>query len=158
MLKIKYSFLILFFVTSLISAQIPRNSLFVEHNIIASDSGYVCYVAIRIPYNSLVFIKNSSGYSSGFEFSSEVSSSSMSIIRKSIQKEISVATFEETNLRNEYLQAFLEFKLIEDDYLIQPYLALKNSNLPISLEPINERLKTRKNGFVFYNAFSKFWK
>lgn len=146
--KIKYSFLILFFVTSLISAQISRTGLFVEHNIIASDSGYVCYVSIRVPYNSLVFIKNSSGFSSGFEFSTEISSSTTSIIRKSIQKEILVAAFEETNLRNEYLQAFLEFKLNEDDYLILPYLALKNSNLPISLEPINERLKTRKNGFV----------
>lgn len=148
MRKIKYILIILFFFSSLVPAQIIRTNSFIEHNIIASASGYKCYVSIRIPYNSLVFIKNSSGYSSGFEFSTEVSSSSTSIIRKSVHKDISVETFEETNLTNKYLQAFLEFELIEDDYLIQPYLTLKNNNITVPFEPINERIKTRKNGFV----------
>ncbi|MCK9279730.1 MAG: GWxTD domain-containing protein [Melioribacteraceae bacterium] len=146
----KYSFVVLFFITSLIFAQIQRTDFFVEHNIIASDSGYNCYVSIRVPYNTLVFTKNSAGYSSGFEFRTEISSDSMSIVRKSIQKDILVTSFEETNFRSEYLQAVLEFKLNEDDYLIQPYLSLKNSNLSRPIDQINERLKTRKNGFVLF--------
>ncbi|MFA7288911.1 MAG: GWxTD domain-containing protein [Melioribacteraceae bacterium] len=147
---IKYSFIVLFLITSLIHSQISRSNFFVEHNIIASDSGNICYVSVRVPYSTLVFTKSSSGYSSGFEFSCEISSDSIGIIRKSIQKNISITSFEETNLRNEYLQAFLEFQLNEEDFIIQPYLALKNSNLSQPIEPINERLKTRKNGFVLF--------
>jgi GWxTD domain-containing protein len=102
-MKIILSLCVLF--STLLLSQ-PESTILREMTLLPASSGNEFNYSFRIPYNQLVFEKVNGSFSAAYEILIEVSDESGTLIRRSIKdKDVSVATYEETNSRNLYSEA-----------------------------------------------------
>ena len=119
--------------------QLPftRIPIFLEKNILFSDSSSVCYFSYRIPFNELFFTKNDNKYTAGFVFDLEIKNADKIVDRKSQRKSVVVNTYEETKVVDSYAQGVLNIENKSKDYVISPYLSIINSDQNIPLDSIS---------------------
>jgi len=138
------SLLLLSFTALTISAQqrerhlqFSRMPIFLEKNILFSDSSSTCYFSYRIPFKQLFFTKNDNTYSAGFVIDLEIKNADKIVDRKSLKKSIVVNTYEETKVGNNYAQGVISIENNNIDYVIYPYLSIINSDQSIPLDSIS---------------------
>ncbi len=117
--------------------QFSRIPIFLEKNILFSDSSSTCYFSYRIPFKQLFFTKNDNKYSAGFVIDLEIKNADKIVNRKSLRKSIVVDTYEETKVTTNYAQGVISIENNYKDYIIYPYLSIINSDQSIPLDSIS---------------------
>ncbi len=142
--KLKIVFLFLLSFLNTIPAQqrerhlpLSRLPIFLEKNIIFSDSSSVCYFSYRIPFQELFFTKNDNKYTSEFIFDLEIKNANKIIDRKSQKKSVVVNTYEETKAVDSFAQGMLSIENRSKEYVIYPYLSIINNSQSIPLDSIS---------------------
>jgi GWxTD domain-containing protein len=138
MSKIKLKFIIaLLFYSTFVFSQNKEKFVFIDSNIIEADSSITLYLSFKVPNKNLVFKKNSEdSYKAGISINYEISSNKNIIDRASIQRSISVQSYDETIRHDSFLQGLSEIKLQSGNYEIKPFISIDNSQISFIDEPI----------------------
>lgn len=144
LLKRTFEIIVLMFAAAVSLAAQPRGDrqslssglIQIEKNILPSDSGFVCYISYRIPYRSLIFIKNGNGFHAGLTLSFDFKSEGKVVCRKSTSNSVTIASYDSTNSADDYLQGFIEFKCDSKELIAYPYLSINNSDRNFDLDSI----------------------
>lgn len=131
MSKIKLTFIIaLLFYSVSVLAQNKEKLVFIESNIVETDSIFTIYLTFKVPNINLVFKKNSEkDYKARISINYEIIKDKKIVNRASIQRTISVKSYEETIREDSYLQGLSEIKLQKGDYEISPFISIDNSQI-----------------------------
>lgn len=124
--------------------------LFVENHIFPSDSNFMCVLSYKIPFNSLVFIRENSHYSSGYTISFELFEKDKFIKRIFSSKEIVANNYSETNADNKFSSGFISFDISKGDYLIKPSMIIENTDIEVKIKPIEISVDSNQIYKPFY--------
>ncbi len=116
--------------------QLSRIPIFLEKNILFSDSSSICYFSYRIPIKQLFFTKNDNKYTAGFVVDLEIKNADKIVDRKSLRKSVVVNSYEETKANSSYAQGVISVENTNKNYVIYPYLSIINSDQSIPLDSI----------------------
>ena len=155
----KYIILLLFlFVTSIFSqrginrregsVQNFRKPVLIESNIIPSDSTFLCYFSFKIPFNNILFVKESNNFTGKISLKLEVHQDGKYIKSETVIKKISVADYNLTNSEDNFLEGLLSIALAEGNYSIKPSLNIENVNRDIFLRPFTLNVKMEEPRYI----------
>lgn len=108
----------------------------IEKNILFENGNFICYVSYRIPYNFLVFVKQSENYSAGLTIDFELKDGNGIAERNSLTKNVTVDSYEKTKTEDEYVQGVISFLIKKENEVIFPYLSIANSDRNIRLDSL----------------------
>lgn len=131
MSKIKSTFIIAFlFYSVTVFSQNNEKLVFIETNIVENDSAFTIYISFKVPNTNLVFKKNSENdYRAGININYELISDKKIVNRTSIQRNISVQSYEETIRADYFLQGLTEIIVQRGKYEINPFISIDNSQI-----------------------------
>ncbi len=120
----------------------PRMPIFLEKNILFSDSSSVCYFSYRIPFKELFFTKNDNKYTAGLIFDLDIKNADKIVDRKSLSKSVVVESYQETKAGDNFVQGVISFESKSKNYVIYPYLSITNSDqsIPLDSTPVHYNL------------------
>jgi len=98
------------------------------------------FVAFRIPYGKLVFVKENKNYSASFEFGIDVKRNDTLVERTSVSENVVLQNYDLTKSKDDYVQGLVKFKLKSGKYNLIPEIRLKNTNIDVRLKPIAENI------------------
>ena len=116
--------------------QYTSTPIFLEKNILFSDSSSTCYFSFKIPFKQLFFTKNDDKYTAGFVIDLEIKNTDKIVDRKSLRKSVVVNSYEGTKVNDSYAQGVISIENTNKDYVIYPYLSIINSDQSIPLDSI----------------------
>ncbi|MBZ0178793.1 MAG: GWxTD domain-containing protein [Melioribacteraceae bacterium] len=126
----------------------PREVLFYDSIVIPSNDSFKIYFTYKIGYNNLFFVKTNGLFNSGLTFNIEVMGDDKVVFRGSDEKNISVADYELTESKENFVNGIIEFELEEGKYNLRPFIKLENTNqefklrqLPLSLSSEDSLIK-----------------
>jgi len=111
-----------------------RSSIQLEKNIIFNDSSSICYLSYRIPYSSLVFVKDDDKYSGGLTLDFEIKRDDKIVDRKSSSKSVVTDSYEGTLSEENFIEGVISLDVSKNDYVIKPFLTVTNTDRNIPLD------------------------
>lgn len=128
---------------------INRQSIFLEKDVLPSDSSFTYFVSFRVPYDQLIFVKKGNGFTGGLKLDLELKDDKNIVQRYSTSKAINVANYELTTSAEHYLQGVIGFEYAGKDFNANPILSIDNTDISIQLDSIHfSGAKIFQNGIL----------
>ena len=103
--------------------------IFIEHNTIISDSNQTEIISYRIPYNNLLFVKNSENYTSSFTLTFEFYKKDEFVFREILNPNLTINSYEETLSNKKFFQDYVELKVAPGSYKLKTTLGLGSTEI-----------------------------
>lgn len=143
-------FILCIALSTILLAQKERQPILFESHVFPSDSSeYKCYILFKIPYDQLVFTRESDYYTGGVNLNYEILKEEEIYKRVSSSKSIQVDTYENTHSDIRYLQGVTSFFLEPGEYKILPSVNLQNTRKEIPLREYSIDVKIDHDDFYF---------
>ena len=113
-----------------------RTGICVETNFTPSDTGYVCFISYRVPYDNLIFVKNGDRFSGGVTLDFELINGGQFVKRQTSSQNVFVNSYDSTLSSTDYLQGVLSIIIGKKDYVLNPFASLTNGERNIHLDSI----------------------
>jgi len=120
----------------------------IEPNIVPSDSIYICYFSYKIPFNNFLFLKDGDNFTGGISLKLEVHNDKSYLKSQTVNKKITVGSYDLTNSDTDYLEGLIEIALKEGSYTIKPSLTIDNLNKDIFIPPFPIEVKSYEPSFI----------
>jgi GWxTD domain-containing protein len=141
--------LLVFLLSGSITAQHFNRFIFTESIIIPSDLQPEVYFTFKIPYQNLVFEKESNSYKAGLRLYLEITDTNSSFIRREIKDwNYSVNSFEETNSAEILAEGLLKFNLDYGHYFVLPIITDKNTHHEFKLERVRMDISEKTGKYL----------
>lgn len=124
--------------------------VFVENHILPSDSNFICILSYKIPFSSVVFVRENSHYSSGYTISFELFEKDKFIKRVYSSNKIIASNYSETNAEDKFSSGFVSLNISEGNYLIKPSIIIENTDIEAKIKPIEIRVDSNQIYKPFY--------
>ncbi|KAB2846915.1 MAG: GWxTD domain-containing protein [Melioribacteraceae bacterium] len=120
----------------------------IEPNIVPSDSIYICYFSYKIPFNNFLFLKDGDNFTGGISLKLEVHNDKSYLKSQTVNKKITVGSYDLTNSDTDYLEGLIEIALKEGSYTIKPSLTIDNLNKDIFIPPFPIEVKSYEPSII----------
>lgn len=128
---------------------INRQRIFLEKNVLPSDSSFTYFVSFRVPYDQLIFVKKGNGFTGGIKLDLELKDDKNIVQRFSTSKAINVANYELTASSENYIQGVINFNYTGKNFNVNPILSIDNTDISVELDSIHfNGEKIFKNGVL----------
>lgn len=119
-----------------------------EINLLPVTDSIDCYISFNIPFERLIFIKSGEMFSGGVQVFLDIKLNNKIYQRKSYAKNVRVNSYEETQSKDKFVEGFINVRLANKDYVIQPSLKVENTNQTINLDSLTLNFsRTHQNIF-----------
>lgn len=123
---------------AVVSLRSQQKYVYFDTHCFPSDSQEVnCSITFKMPYDKLVFVKDGDLFLSGVEVFYEIKQNKEIVRRINSSKSVSVSTYEETLLKNSYIEGVANFRIPRGNYQIIPSILLSNTRDMIPLERLS---------------------
>lgn len=119
-----------------------HKAVLIEPHIIPSDSIFKCYFSYKIPFNNFLFLKDGDNFTGGISLKLEVHNDKSYLKSQTVNKKITVGSYELTNSDTDYLEGLVVIELNEGSYTVKPSLTIDNLNKDIFIPPIPIEVKS----------------
>lgn len=117
-----------------------QNDFSIQSVILPNADNYDVFLSYKIPYSSLIFLKDNGAFKAGLSLSIELSDDDGNLIqRKSSDKTVSVSYYEETESSDLFVEGLINFSLPAGEYNYVPIINLRNTK---------DFIKLRRNDLV----------
>jgi GWxTD domain-containing protein len=117
--------------------ELPKKSpIYFETHIIPNDSIYTCFISFKIPFNNLLFIRDSGRFKSGVNISYEIFENDKYYSRVFDEKTISISSYETTIDNKYFLEGITSFEIRNGEYKISPSIRLDNTDIEFKSKPL----------------------
>lgn len=115
---------------------LKKPPIYFETHLVPNDSLFTCFISFKIPYNNLLFVRESGYFKSELSITYEIYKNKEFISRVYDKKSISITDYEKTNDAKLFLEGLTSFKLEEGEYRISPSILLGNTDIEIKNKPL----------------------
>ncbi|HSP87428.1 MAG TPA: GWxTD domain-containing protein [Ignavibacteriaceae bacterium] len=132
-----------------------QKPIFTQILIFPDDSLSTIYFLYKVPYQNLVFLKNSTSYIAEIRVDIEITDSNSNFIKREIKDwKIQTPSFEQTNSMGLFAEGLISVKLPEGKYNINPIITDQNSKreFKIGKEFLDVNKSKNKNELLVVNS------
>lgn len=123
---------------------------FFEKVFLSDGDSIDCYLAFRIPFDKLIFVKNGDLFSSGVKIDLEIKNRNGLIDRKSYSKSTVAINYEESKSKSRFLEGFIKIKIDDGDYVIYPVIQIGNVKESFKLDSVSISAGEIKKGNLLH--------
>jgi GWxTD domain-containing protein len=132
-----------------VQSQPSEKPIYFETNILPTDSGNICFISYKVPFDNLFFVKEGNKYTSGIRVTLEGKPADDSrIIRKSSSETVITGDYKITESDDVYLEGLLEFQLDPGKYKFTPVVDLDNTDDTYTLKSFDFTVDKTDSGVV----------